>query len=85
MSTERTRDKVQTFSMAIGIDQTRVRSILIVEDDEDIADSIRYNLEREGFRVRVATTGEDALDLISTGPPNFSAPDVMSRACNRCM
>jgi DNA-binding response OmpR family regulator len=62
--------------MAIGIDQTRVRGILIVEDDEDIADSIRYNLEREGFRVRVATTGEDALDLISTGPPNLILLDL---------
>lgn len=30
------------------------RNIVIVEDDEDISDSIRYNLEREGFRVRVA-------------------------------
>ena len=38
------------------------RRILIVEDDDDIANSIRYNLEREGaFDVRVAATGEDGL------------------------
>jgi two-component system alkaline phosphatase synthesis response regulator PhoP len=76
LSTDRARDRVQTYSMAIGVDETRVRSILIVEDDEDIADSIRYNLEREGFRIRVATMGEDALDLILKGPPNLILLDL---------
>jgi DNA-binding response OmpR family regulator len=38
--------------------------ILIVEDDPDIAESIRYNLEREGmFAVQVAHTGEDGLNI----------------------
>ena len=60
----------------VAIDQTRVRSIIIVEDDEDIADSIRYNLEREGFRARVATTGEDALSLILDRPPNLIILDL---------
>jgi len=41
----------------VASDQTRLRTIIIVEDDEDIADSIRYNLEREGFRARLAATG----------------------------
>jgi DNA-binding response OmpR family regulator len=57
-------------------DQTRLRSVIIVEDDEDIADSIRYNLEREGFRVRLATTGEDALNLILDRPPNLILLDL---------
>ncbi len=59
-----------------GADGTRVRGIIIVEDDEDIADSIRYNLEREGFRVRVAATGEDALNLILERPPNLVLLDL---------
>jgi two-component system, OmpR family, alkaline phosphatase synthesis response regulator PhoP len=38
--------------------------ILIIEDDPDIAESIRYNLEREGsFTAVVALTGEDGLQL----------------------
>src|SRR5690242_6300302 len=38
--------------------------ILIVEDDPDIAESIRYNLEREGmFAAQVALTGEDGLNI----------------------
>lgn len=57
-------------------EETRTRNIVIVEDDEDIADSIRYNLEREGFRVRVALTGEDALNLILDRPPNLVLLDL---------
>lgn len=38
--------------------------ILIIEDDPDIAESIRYNLEREGtFIARVALTGEEGLRI----------------------
>src|SRR5713101_6870419 len=64
------------IDMATRIEETRVRNIIIVEDDEDIADSIRYNLEREGFRVRVAVTGEDALSLILNGPPSLILLDL---------
>jgi DNA-binding response OmpR family regulator len=62
--------------MVTRVDETRVRNIIIVEDDEDIADSIRYNLDREGFRVRVAMTGEDALSLILNGPPSLILLDL---------
>ena len=62
--------------MVRAVEETRVRSIIVVEDDEDIADSIRYNLEREGFRVRVAVTGEDALNLILSGPPSLILLDL---------
>src|ERR687889_1402409 len=37
------------------------RPVLIVEDDADIAESLRYNLEREGLTARVAETGEKGL------------------------
>ena len=62
--------------MVANTDEARIRSIVIVEDDEDIADSIRYNLEREGFRVRVAATGEDAINLILDRPPNLILLDL---------
>jgi len=62
--------------MVATIDQTRVRSVVIVEDDDDIAESIRYNLEREGFRARIAPTGEDALNLILDRPPNLVLLDL---------
>jgi len=62
--------------MVARMDEARVRSIVVVEDDEDIADSIRYNLDREGFRVRVAVTSEDALNLILSGPPSLILLDL---------
>jgi DNA-binding response OmpR family regulator len=39
------------------------QSILIVEDDADIAESLGYNLKREGFRVLVAESAEKALRI----------------------
>lgn len=39
------------------------QTILIVEDDADIAESLQYNLKREGFRTVVAESGEKGLRL----------------------
>jgi DNA-binding response OmpR family regulator len=39
------------------------RPALIIEDDADIAESVRYNLETAGFRAQVALTGEQGLTL----------------------
>ncbi|MCX7639818.1 MAG: response regulator transcription factor [Pyrinomonadaceae bacterium] len=39
------------------------QKILIIEDETDIAESIRYNLEREGFRTEIAESGEKGLRL----------------------
>jgi len=59
--------------------------ILIVEDDPDIAESIRYNLEREGaFSAQVALTGEEGLNIAlgkaqikRTGDLTNPAPDLI--------
>ena len=57
-------------------EESRSRNIVIVEDDDDISDTIKYNLEREGFRVRTAGTGEEALNLIFDRPPNLILLDL---------
>ncbi|HEX6188097.1 MAG TPA: response regulator transcription factor [Pyrinomonadaceae bacterium] len=36
---------------------------LIIEDDPDIAETVRYNLASEGFATRIALTGEEGLSL----------------------
>lgn len=36
-------------------------NILLVEDEQDLLELLRYNLTREGFSVETATTGEDGL------------------------
>lgn len=40
-----------------------MQNILIVEDDADIAESLHYNLKREGFRPSIAESGEKGLRL----------------------
>ena len=39
------------------------QSILIVEDDSDIAEGLHYNLKREGFRPTIAESGEKGLRI----------------------
>jgi DNA-binding response OmpR family regulator len=55
------------------------RPILIVEDDADIAESLRYNVEREGLRAIVAETGEKGLAaaLDAKNPPQLIILDLM--------
>jgi two-component system alkaline phosphatase synthesis response regulator PhoP len=38
--------------------------ILIVEDEQHLAEGLRFNLEAEGYRVNVVDTGEAALELL---------------------
>jgi two-component system, OmpR family, response regulator RegX3 len=51
--------------------------ILIVEDEESLADSVRYNLEREGFSVIVATDGRRALERFRADSPALVILDLM--------
>ena len=55
------------------------RPVLIVEDDPDIAESLRYNLERDGMEARVVETGEKGLTaaLDSKNPPALIILDLM--------
>src|SRR5690349_9762269 len=48
--------------------------VLICEDEQHIADGLRFNLEAEGHLVTVARTGEDALNLILNAP---SSTDIL--------
>ncbi|GAC1446590.1 MAG: response regulator transcription factor [Pyrinomonadaceae bacterium] len=56
-----------------------MRPVLIIEDDADIAEGVRYNLEREGLTVRVAATGEQGLSfaLDAKQPPALIILDLM--------
>ena len=51
--------------------------VLIVEDEESLADSIRYNLEREGFSVDVAADGRIALERFREKPASLVILDLM--------
>ena len=53
------------------------RKILIVEDEKDIRDLLRYNLETEGFIVLEADDGEVGLKLASAQRPALLILDLM--------
>jgi DNA-binding response OmpR family regulator len=38
--------------------------ILIIEDDPDIAEALRYSFEKNDFETRVALTGEEAFRIV---------------------
>jgi two-component system alkaline phosphatase synthesis response regulator PhoP len=51
--------------------------ILVVEDERDIADLLRYHLEREGFRVVTAASGAQALREVERERPDLVLLDLM--------
>ena len=51
--------------------------ILVVDDEEDILELVRYNLAREGYRVVCATTGEQALNKAGSEPFDLIVLDLM--------
>jgi two-component system alkaline phosphatase synthesis response regulator PhoP len=53
------------------------RKILIVEDDRDVVELLKYNLEKEGFRVGYATDGNTALTHVRRFVPDLLILDLM--------
>ena len=53
------------------------KTILVVEDDKSLLPMITYNIERNGFQVKSATNGEDALLLIKEEIPSLAIFDWM--------
>jgi two-component system, OmpR family, alkaline phosphatase synthesis response regulator PhoP len=54
-------------------------AVLIVEDEQHLADGLRFNLEAEGYEVQIVSNGETALKLLEQDPERFDAVvlDVM--------
>ena len=51
--------------------------ILIVDDEEDITEFLRYNLEKEDYEVEVAMDGESALKIAPRFDPHLVILDIM--------
>ncbi|HEV7643398.1 MAG TPA: response regulator transcription factor [Pyrinomonadaceae bacterium] len=58
--------------------------ILIIEDEADIAESLRYNFEREGLKTDLAETGEKGLKIAldPKGAPSLVILDLMLPGMN---
>jgi two-component system, OmpR family, alkaline phosphatase synthesis response regulator PhoP len=52
-------------------------SILVVEDEDDIRELLRYNLDKEGYRVVWAASGEEALKAVKDSEPDLVLLDLM--------
>jgi two-component system phosphate regulon response regulator PhoB len=51
--------------------------ILIVEDEEDVLELVRYNLEKNGYLTECAMTGREALSRAKSGVPDLVLLDLM--------
>ena len=56
--------------------------ILIVEDEQHLADGLRFNLEAEGYEAEIAGTGEHALELLAGDGFDAVILDVMLPGIN---
>ena len=67
--------EVSPFGLQKG-QQARLH-VLMVEDDPSIADMYRVQLEHDGYRVSVATTGELAFSTLSDADPDVVLLDLL--------
>ena len=51
--------------------------ILIVDDEKTLVKALKFNLEKEGFRVTEAFDGEEALQKVFGDPPDLIILDLM--------
>jgi two-component system, OmpR family, alkaline phosphatase synthesis response regulator PhoP len=59
------------------VNRAQNHSILVVEDEPSIASFVAMYLKRAGFAVRVATSGEDAIEEAATEAPSLIVLDLM--------
>lgn len=51
--------------------------VLIVDDEPNILELVKFNLEREGYRVTTVENGREALDRVKASPPDLVILDIM--------
>jgi len=56
--------------------------ILLVEDDPDIVEVVRYNLGRDGYKIAVARNGEQGLQEATRNKPDLVLLDLMLPGLN---
>jgi len=59
------------------MENTKGHTILIVDDEPDILEFLSYNIRKEGFKVFVASNGQEALRIVQQINPSLILLDVM--------
>src|SRR5437899_3126799 len=66
------------MNQATEVGRERIRhKILVVEDEADIRELLRYSLTQEGYAVEEAADGAEALDRITRRAPDLVLLDLM--------
>jgi DNA-binding response OmpR family regulator len=58
-------------------DQAMAKRVLVVDDEPNIVMSLRFLMEREGFQVEVAASGQAAVAALARAPADLVLLDVM--------
>jgi two-component system phosphate regulon response regulator PhoB len=53
------------------------QTIIVLEDEPDIANLVRHHLQQTGFAVHICVTGDQALALAAGNPPSLFVLDIM--------
>lgn len=53
------------------------KTILVVDDEPDIRDSVKIILEKNGYKVETADNGDECLKIISNSKPDLILLDIM--------
>ncbi|HZA21891.1 MAG TPA: response regulator, partial [Dehalococcoidia bacterium] len=53
------------------------QSVLVIEDEENLVEALRFNLEREGYLVYTAQDGAQGLDAARQVNPDLIILDIM--------
>jgi len=59
-----------------------MKKVAVIEDDTDLVTLLKYNLEREAFRVVTATRGDGAVDWCLRERPDLILLDIMLPDCD---
>ena len=59
------------------MDHSTQRNVIVVDDDPAILDLVEMVLDEEGYTVRTASNGREALDLLATQQPSLVLLDLM--------
>ena len=57
--------------------RSKMKKILVVDDEKPISDIIKFNLEKEGYEIITAFDGEEALEKVAEESPDLIVLDVM--------
>src|SRR4051794_12931190 len=53
------------------------QKVLVVDDEQDILELLEYNLKKEGYEVKTALHGKEAIDIARTFLPQLILMDIM--------